>query len=60
MISAGERKGRTIGLKFMVWHSVHLLLPHNKVAQNKKAYQANNFVIIKPIRFCHVLTINSY
>ena len=27
MISAGERKGRTIGLKY----TVHLLLPHNKV-----------------------------
>jgi len=25
MISAGERKGRTIGLKCMAWHSVHLL-----------------------------------
>jgi len=25
MISAGERKGRTIGLKYMAWHSVHLL-----------------------------------
>jgi len=24
MISAGERKGRTIGLKYMAWHSVHL------------------------------------
>jgi len=25
MVSVGERKGRTIGLKYMVWHSVHLL-----------------------------------
>jgi len=25
MISAGERKGRTIGLTYMAWHSVHLL-----------------------------------
>jgi len=25
MISAGERKGMTKGLKYMVWHSVHLL-----------------------------------
>jgi len=25
MISAGERKGWTIGLKYMAWHSVHLL-----------------------------------
>jgi len=25
MISAEERKGRTIGLKYMAWHSVHLL-----------------------------------
>jgi len=25
MISAGERKGRTIGLQYMAWHSVHLL-----------------------------------
>jgi len=25
MISAGERKGRTIILKYMAWHSVQLL-----------------------------------
>jgi len=25
MIIAGERKGRTIDLKFMAWHCVHLL-----------------------------------
>jgi len=25
MISAGERKGRTIDLKYMAWHFVHLL-----------------------------------
>jgi len=25
MISAGERKGRIIGLTYMTWHSVHLL-----------------------------------
>jgi len=25
MISAVERKGRTIGLKYMAWHFVHLL-----------------------------------
>jgi len=31
MISAGERKGRTIDLKYMAWHSVHLLKPHNKI-----------------------------
>jgi len=31
MISAGERKCRTIGLKYMAWHSVHLLKPPDKV-----------------------------
>jgi len=25
MISADERKGRTISLKYIAWHSVHLL-----------------------------------
>jgi len=25
MISAGERKGRTKGLKYIAWYSVHLL-----------------------------------
>jgi len=25
MIIAGERKGRTIDLKYMTWHCVHLL-----------------------------------
>jgi len=25
MISAGEKKGSTIGLKYMAWHSMHLL-----------------------------------
>jgi len=30
MINAGERKGRTIGLKYMPWHSVQLLLPPDK------------------------------
>ena len=40
IISAGERKGRTIGLKYMAWYSVHLLKPHdnahNMAAQNRK------------------------
>ena len=31
MISAEERKGRTIALKYMTLHYVHLLLPHDKV-----------------------------
>jgi len=25
MMSSGERKGGTIGLKYMAWHSVYLL-----------------------------------
>jgi len=25
MFSAREKKGRTMGLKYMTWHSVHLL-----------------------------------
>jgi len=36
MISSGERKGRTISLAYMVWHSVHLILLHDKV-QNMAA-----------------------
>jgi len=48
MISAGERKGRTIGLKYMAWHSVQLLYPCTRQStqhgrENKKAYRVNKY-----------------
>jgi len=40
MISAGERKGTTIGLKYMILHYVYLLKPpdkvHNMAAKTRK------------------------
>jgi len=45
MISAGERKGRTIGLKYMEWHSMHLLQPHDKVNHMPKTRKRIGLII---------------